>query len=255
MPRRPRVLDRSLAIQRVSERLVRDSFPRLQMLLLVGLTGLFGLLSSFVLLHLGLDSMALRYPSALFAAYLFFLFLLWLWLRTTANDYADVPDFLPDMPGGGSDVLPGLRSGGGGDFGGGGASGSFDSADWSDGTSAPSVGDTAQAVAEADEFGIPLLAIAFAFTLVVASLYVVYIAPVLFAELLVDGALSYALFRHLRGQPRRHWLAGTFRRTLKPFIATALFLLVIGAAMSFYAPGSATVGQVIQHAQGHVPAH
>ena len=57
------------------------SFPRLQMLLLVALTGAFGLLASFSMLRLGLDSMALRYPLALAAAYGFFLVLIWLWLR------------------------------------------------------------------------------------------------------------------------------------------------------------------------------
>ncbi|TCO96867.1 hypothetical protein EV684_1284 [Rubrivivax gelatinosus] len=46
------------------------------MALLVALTGGFGLLASFTLLRLGLDSMALRYPLALAFAYLFFLFLI-----------------------------------------------------------------------------------------------------------------------------------------------------------------------------------
>lgn len=81
--------------------------------------------------------------------------------------------------------------------------------------------DAVSAVVEAEELAIPLLAIALAFGIALASLYVVYIAPALFAEVLVDGALSYALFRHLRGQDPRHWLAGTVRHTAAPFAVTA----------------------------------
>ena len=100
---------------------MRDSFPRLQMMLLVALTGGFGLLASFTLLHLGVSSMALRYPLALAFAYAFFLFLIWLWLRTNAQDYLDASDLTDLLP----EATPSLgqmRSGGGGDFGGGGAS-------------------------------------------------------------------------------------------------------------------------------------
>ena len=90
--------------------------------------------------------------------------------------------------------------------------------------------------------------------LALASLYVVYIAPTLFAEVLVDGAISYALFRHLRGQDSQHWLTSACRHTALPFIATALFLAATGAAMSAYAPGAKSVGQVMKHASAERPA-
>ena len=64
----------------------------------------------------------------------------------------------------------------------------------------------------------------------------------------MDGALSYALFRHLRGQDPRHWLASTVRHTAAPFAVTAIFLVAVGAAMAAYAPGAKSVGQVIDHA-------
>ena len=51
---------RSLAIERVKKRLMQESFPRLQMTLIVALTGGVGLLSSFVMLELGLETMAIR---------------------------------------------------------------------------------------------------------------------------------------------------------------------------------------------------
>ncbi|MES2940239.1 MAG: hypothetical protein V4864_21345 [Pseudomonadota bacterium] len=250
---RPRRFTRSLAIQQIRDRLVRDSFPRMQMTLLVSLTGAAGLLASFSLLHLGLHSMAARYPLALCVAYLFFLVLVWLWLRTNAKDYLDVPDLPSVFPvGGGSGFSPGMQSGGGGDFGGGGASGDFEGAaaawDSAADTSGSAAGDALGAVAGSDDAAVPLVVIALVVGLALASLYIVYIAPILFAEVLVDSGLSYALLRRLRKHDEQSWLVSAFKRTAIPFAATALFLAVVGAAMAFYAPGAASIGQVMKYA-------
>lgn len=253
-PRR-RDYERSTAVERMRQKLLSHSLPRAQMSLIVLLTGGCGLLASFVLLrYAGMGSMAVRYPLALAVAYLFFLFLIWLWLRTNAEDYSDVPDFADAWPDLDMNRVSLPRSGQGGDFGGGGATGDFSGPAYTampsvDASDAPfdsvgeAVGDAAGSVGEADEFAIPLLAIALAVGLAFAALYVVYIAPVLFAELLVDGALSYALFRHLRRHEPEHWLASTLRRTALPFFLTAVFLAAMGAAMSAYSPGVHTIGE------------
>lgn len=109
-------------------------------------------------------------------------------------------------------------------------------------------GKSVGSAADAEELAIPLIAIALAIGVALASLYIVYIAPVLFAEVLVDGSLSYVLFRHLRGQDPRHWLSSTFRHTAAPFAVTAVFLFAAGAAMAVYALGAKSVGQVMAHA-------
>lgn len=223
------------------------------MTLIVALTGGFGLLASFAMLHAGLDSMAARYPLALLSAYLFFLFLIWLWLRTNAEGYMDAPDIADLLPSPRlSAGVPDFKSGAGGDFGGGGATGTFDSPSsaFNEATSSPfgSVGDSVGSVAEVDELAIPLAAIAIAIGIALSSLYVVYLAPILFAEVLVDGALSYALLRHLRGQDPQHWLSSTFRRTVVPFATTAVFLIAVGAGMAAYVPGAKSVGEVVEHA-------
>jgi len=234
---------------RVKRRLEDDSFPRIQMTIIVAVTGGFGLLASFSLLQAGIENMALRYPLALALAYLFFLFLIWLWLRTKAEDYLDVPDVSGVLPRGGApDALPSIRSGGGGDFGGGGASGSFDGSGTAIDEAANPLGSAGEAlgsVADADELAIPLVVVALAIGLALASLYVIYIAPLLFAEVLVDGALSYALLRRLRSQDPRHWLSGAFGRTVLPFVATAMFLAGAGAAMTAFAPGARSIGEVV----------
>lgn len=236
-----------------------QSFPRVQMTLIAALTGGFGLLSSFVMLRLGLDSMALRYPLAVGCAYLFFLFLIWIWLRANAESYADAPDLVQDFGGTSTDPSVAEFRGGGGDFGGGGASASFDTLTGAaDAAAVPSAGlsvdtdapieDSLGSVADADEFAIPLVAVALAVGLAIASLYVVYLAPVIFAEVLVDGALSYALFRYMRGHDPRHWLVSAVSRTAVPFAATAVFVAILGAAMLAYAPGASSIGQVLEHA-------
>lgn len=250
MPVRPRRagFSRFHAVERARERLETESYPRLQMSLIVGLTGAIGLLASTLMLRAGLDAMAWRYPLAVAVAYAGFLGLLWLWLRTRASDYLDAVNIDVDLPpfGGGP---RGLRSGAGGDFGGGGSTASFDGPPLVADTPSPlsAAKDVAGAAGDADEFALPLLAIVMAIGLALASLYVVYLAPVLFAELLVDGTLSYVLYRHLRRHDTRHWLETACRRTSVPFLLTAVFLAIVGAAMTAYAPGARSIGEVVHH--------
>ena len=242
---RPRDLawNRPRLVQRLQQHLERDGWPRLQMALLVALTGAAGLLASFVLLQTGLQAMWLRYPLSLGAAYLVFLGLLWLWLRTNASDYVDAPIAPDDL-----DLLtnhsamPELVSGGGGDFAGGGASASFDA------PASNTLGDSLGSVADADEFAIPLAVLMIAAGLALSSLYIVYTAPVLFAELLLDGALAATLFRRLRGLTAQHWLETAVNRTAMPFLLTAIFLGLCGAGMQAYAPEAHSLGDVLQHA-------
>lgn len=248
-------ITRSLAIVRLQRQLERKSYPRLQMGFIVALTGAAGWLCSFLLLHTGVNSMALRYPLALGGAYVAFLFLLWVWLRTSASDYADLPDLTDLVPRGSGGPLPSMASGGGGDFGGGGASGSFGGPTWDDAAmEAPSepgvlsaVGDAAGSSFDADELAIPLIAIALAVGLALASLYVVYLAPALFAELLFDGVLSYTLYRRLRTADSQHWLGTAFRRTVLPFGLTAVFLVAVGAALGAYAPGAHSLSEAFHY--------
>ena len=245
-------LTRDHAIERTRRRLQRDGFPRLQMALLVALTGGVGFLASFALLHAGMHAMAWRYPLALGVAYLFFLFLLWLWLRTRASDWLDwpnVPSGSSGPRGGGAAETP-LRSGGGGDFGGGGASADFTVAEASGPAlpevELPSVGDAAGAAGDADELAIPLLALLLALGLALASLWVVWTAPALLSEVLVDGTLSFTLYRHLRRTQPRHWLTTAVRRTVMPFLLTAVFLAVAGGVLSAAAPGARSIGEVVR---------
>jgi hypothetical protein len=127
------------------------------MCLLVSLTGAAGFVTSYLLLRAGLIDMWVRYLASIGVAYLVFLVLLWLWLRTRADEYVYVPDVgnvspWPSGPSGSG------YSGHGGEFGGGGSSGSFDTSldSISVEPDAGPVGDALDSVADADELTIPL---------------------------------------------------------------------------------------------------
>jgi hypothetical protein len=204
------------------------------------------------MLRSGADAMWLRYPLAVGVAYLVFLALLWLWLRSRAEDYAGGLD----LPGSGSASSSGHDAGlqfegAGGHFAGGGASGSFDmpADDLSliDGDSSP-IGDALGSATDADEFALPLVALILLGVAVFSSLFMVYSAPTLFAELLVDGVLSASLYRRLRGLETRHWLETAIRRTAGPFALTAALMAACGGLMAHYAPGAHSIGDVITHA-------
>ena len=87
-----RFTSRSKLVRHMQDRLQSQSWPRLQMSLIVAFTGLAGLLASAVLLKLGMHGMAARYQAATLLAYGAFLGLLWLWMRTRPDDWSDVGD-------------------------------------------------------------------------------------------------------------------------------------------------------------------
>lgn len=238
-------------IQRIRDDLERDSFPRLQMLLLVTLTGTSGFVASYILLQAGFVEMWLRYLASFGVAYLVFLVLLWLWMRTRVEDYADLPD-LSGFPSSRSANPHAAYSGKGGDFGSGGANGSFDVVSdhvAASGDSGSSIGDALGAAVEAEDFAIPLIVLVVSAAIVCSSLFIIYSAPILFAELLVDGVLSASLYRRLRGLETRHWLETALRRTALPFALTAVIVSVSGWGMTLYVPGAHSIGDVISHSK------
>jgi hypothetical protein len=269
--RKPVFLTRSSLILRYKKQLERDSFPRLQMSLIVATTGGAGLLASFLLLQLGMTSMAVRYPVSLAVAYLAFLFLLWVWLRHKADAFKDMfkgsdtvaevaIDIAPDMLSNIRITPSAVRfaSGQGGNFGGSGASSLYEAPVGQtfaelDGSSASSVGDTLGdalgSVGDADELAIPILVVVFVAGLALASLSIIYSAPALLAELLVDYALTYALYRHLNKVETQYWLRTALTRTVIPFALTAVFLTMVGTALAHYAPGTRSIGEAIHYSR------
>ena len=251
------LLSRRHVVEACHRQIERHGYPRLVMTLLMVLTAGAGWLASSVLLASGMETMWVRYPVALAIAYGAFLFLLWLWLR---RGHLDVPDVHVD--GGGRSGEAGRLSssnleGHGGQFGGGGASGSFDDGP-AGGTDVPgaTAGDLAagDVLGAVDEVAVPLVAIVAAVALALgvafASIYVVYTAPSLLAEITVDAALSYTLVRRLKHGQRRLWLGTAIARTWGPALCTAAFVAAVGAALSVWAPGTTSLGAALRHLLG-----
>jgi hypothetical protein len=231
-----RFASRKEAVRQLRERLESGGWPRLQMLLLVALTGAAGFVSSFALLLLGLRHMGLRYLLACCVAYVCFLALLSIWLHWRKGDAADAADSLPDIGDG--------WSGGGGRSGGGGASAGFDASAPSttgSGLDLPNLPDL-----DVDAEAIPILLAVVVAGLVLSSLFVVWTAPALFAELLLDGVLAAGLYRRLRHIETRHWLQTALRKTAWPFVLTTGLLTAAGFGLQAVLPQADSFGDALQ---------
>ncbi|WP_206413227.1 hypothetical protein [Lysobacter enzymogenes] len=246
-----------MEIARLRERLERDHWPRLQMSLIVLLTGAAGFLASFGLLQAGMHTMALRYPLAACAAYAAFLLLLWSWAcshgrrRESDSDWPDLDGF-SDSSSNACASNPGWHSGGG-RSGGGGASSSYEapsssstsSSSWSSSRSSRRGDSDVSLLDGADDFGWMIVAILAAVAAASAALWALWLSPALMAEVLLDVALAGGLYRRLRRIESRHWLATALRRTAVPFLLLALLTAAAGFAGARYAPGADSIGDVI----------
>jgi hypothetical protein len=259
--------ERERAIERVRRRLVRGGRPRLLVSFLLALTGAAGFLISTALLRLGVTQMSVRYPLAVLSAYAVFLLLLRLWLalqrrKTGSNSssnfdpLSDLGDGLPHLFDAGASVAGDAARatfGGAGDFAGGGAGGS-----WTGGSAASlnsNVGGGSSlldSMPDVPDVGLDLdlddgcfwivIPIAAIVGVIFLMFYVVYVAPVFLAEILVDALLVAGLYKRLKGIEPRHWLRSVVRRTLLPvLIATALFIAA-GYLMGRIAPEAHSIG-------------
>lgn len=235
-------------LRRIQAMVESQGWPRVQMTLLVCLTGAIGFLTSFVLLHHGVTTLWLRYLISMGVAYLGFLFLLWVWAKTrdkNLSDGLDLPDIGRGGKGGGSKDCG--YEGKGEDFGGGGSSGSYHpeaSAGESPGTG---ITDVLPDSLELEELAIPLIVIAFVVMLVGSSFLVIVNAPALFAELLLDGILGASLYRRLRGLDQKHWLETAIRKTALPFTGMTLGLIAVGWTMQWVDPSASSIGEFLSH--------
>ena len=238
---------RTHKIKLIERRLRRRRWPRFQVSLILAGAALAGFLTSFSLLHAGIMWMWLRYFVAIFVAYGVFLLLLrlWLWLqRHSINGSVDLPD-LEFSHSAASGQGAGFHFGGGGDFGGGGAGGS-----WAGGAaSSSSLGGSSFANSisidlDLQEGWLLVLAIGAIIGGLIASFYIIYIAPGLLAEILVDGALVAGLYKRVKHIEQGNWLRAAVRRTVVPAILAALFFTLAGYALQKAAPHVYSIGGV-----------
>lgn len=222
--------ERARRIRQVQAWLLRDGWPRLQMFLLVALTGGVGFLVSAGLLKAGWTVMWQRYLVAIAVAYLAFLGLIWLWLQLsrrhlvpeTSDPLVNALDAVPLPP-------------------------------WQDGVGdlpnpLESLGDAA--VVDDPRGWLVVLLLAVIAALALSMVWVIYIAPVLFAELLVDAVLAAGLYWRLRRGTGDRWLGTALRHTAFPFCCAALLVALAGWGMQEHRPDAKSLGDYFKRVQG-----
>ena len=235
---RDRTFNRQHEVGRVRTLIERLESPRLQMMVIVALTGAVGLLASYLMLVAGLHAMWLRYPLAVAIAYLAFLGILWLWLRAGERSH----ERNDELDSNAADVA-------------------IDTADL---VSQARYDDTSQAADSGPDFNLDVggvdldegAPIALVIGLVVAVVVavaaacwamfaIVGAAPVLFAELAVDAALARGLYLRVRAIDQgRHWLRTAIARTVWRFASVAGLFSVTGALLAWAVPGADSIGDI-----------
>lgn len=196
--------------------------------------------------------MAVRYPIVILSAYAVFLLLLRLWIlihRTVGIDFDAIPMDLPRI--GSSETLS-PASNGTADFAGAGAGGqwtesqaysasktSFDSTY----TGRSEVDLDVAGGVDLDDLIWIILALIAILAALLAIFYVIYIAPVLLAEIFIDGAIVAGLYRTVGRADSGYWLSTAVRKTVIPALLTAALFGAAGFFLNMAVPEAGTVGQ------------
>lgn len=260
---------RDALILKVRDRLTRTSSPRITILVILVLAGGAAFLTSFAGLAAGLDSMAVRYALASIAGYLAFVVLIrgWIGIRRgwldgdpgipDPTDIFDVADLAGRGAGRGVRAVKefaGGTSGGGG----GGSAWIAEPLERAASVRASSSSSSSMASEALEGIGGALdlddgIVVVFIVIAIVAAIggivcigYVIYIAPLLLAEVALDAALVSAAYRHLRKEDVGHWTGAVFRRTWIPATILVVFMFVAGYAAQKIAPDARSIGGVVR---------
>ena len=219
--------------------------------------------ASALQMHLGSETLALRYLVSLGVGYLTYLVIVRVWADALVRpSRADSGGDLPDLTGGdlsgphggcGKSGPPDVHSGGGGDFGGGGASGDF-----SGGTSdvADGLGDLAggaiEVAAGSDEAAIVVVPVVAVFLMGCAlflgagSLVLLYFGWEVLLAVAVELAFSYATARTAVRVSREGWASAAVRLTWKPLAGAVVCAVVLGAAIDHFLPAAQSLPQALK---------
>lgn len=189
-------------------------FLRIHMTLILAGTFLAGLVTTRVLMGLGVNTLAVRYAIAVCLAYLVFLGLVKLWLLYVGSD-GDAsldPEDAIELSFDGARAVA-LHSGGGGSGGGGSGSGSPWDLDLG------------------DDLGGLIFMIALIVIVVLLggiAIYYIYMAPAVLGEAFFEVVLAASIARRARKAEGAGWLGAVWRATVWPFLGVLALSIVLG---------------------------
>jgi hypothetical protein len=230
---------RTALVARIRQRLLAHSHPRIHILLILVASGCAAFITSVVALSAGVTSMAVRYPLAVAAGYLAFLLMIRLWIAWHRKWRPGDPFPDPGLPGTGKAAQHAEPSFGGGRSGGAGASRQWSTED------SVSLADAAEGI-DLDEGWYIVVALALLASAVLALFYVVYVAPVLLAEVALDAALVAAAYQKLAPKDQRYWAESVIRRTWLPAAALMVLVMLAGFAIQQAMPEVRSIGGVFR---------
>jgi hypothetical protein len=248
----------ALARRRFVGRITARFFVRFHMGLIFGATVAAAVVTSRLLLGIGVDSLMVRYAIAAAGAYLVFFVFVRAWIFHVTrlaphNGHLDLPDSWPSGHGSGPSF-----HGGGGQAGGGGASGSFDSSV----DEAPVLRTTGNVGGGGkgggwdlpfdvdDGLGLVIALIALVACLAGAAIWLVWQAPLILPEAAFEALLAAGLVRAARRGEARGWARGVLRATIIPFLLVWLAATFVGWAAHRACPEATRLADVFHGCPG-----
>jgi len=224
---------RTEAVNWLARYLRQKSQPRLLLFVILVFTGIVGAASSFLMLHAGLAAMYVRYPIAVLIAYLVFLLLLRLWQGHQAHQ----PDLAihleeiatePKVHNTPNVQIDDKQLGSKRSF--------LDALD---------AMDLLNIFDDAPGLLMCLLIAVIAGALVLLGL-VLSFAPMLLAEVLLDGLLVAGIWKRFKKSGDDNPLGAPFRITRIPALIAIFALFVIGYVLELVDPSAKSIGDVIR---------
>ena len=240
------------ALARLRQHLLTDRAARLVVLVAITLAGALGFLASAGALTIGVQQMAVRYLIATLLAYITFLLLLHSWVRYRRRRLEpdlDLPDVFSSRT---PSADPDSTAFAGGESGGGGGGAEWDVSVPELGTagdsSSFSVPDSVDV--DVDELWWVVVVIAVLLGGAFAVFYVLYIAPAMLAEAILDGMVVTAVYRRLRRRDVNQWSFGMlFQRTWKPAAILIASMTLAGFVAQLIVPDADSIGDIVRRFQ------
>ena len=219
------------------QRFTQQHYLRLAMTGILSATMAGGIVTNWLMFHLGVQNIGVRYPVAALAGYLLFLFVIRLWLwstvqsRTQSNSTSFSQHSLDLLDGNTPVVFPSMSNsssgyrGGGGKFSGGGSSGSWGESSASGsgrggGSTGSSIdGDNALAI---------IAVVALVAVFAGSAVYLIYSAPTILGESAFQAAFAGILAKRARSIHAGGWLDSILKSTWKPFSCTVSICIIFG---------------------------